>query len=461
MIHLFSSDIAAISTPRGKGGIAVIRMSGEHTVEIASRFVFLRSGKPLSEIPSHHAFLADVKTADGEVLDDAVVTVFRAPASFTGEDTVEISCHGGVLLSARILSRAIECGAVQAGPGEFTRRAFVNGKIGLSQAEAVIGKIEAKTDTGLRLWENAAQGKIKAETDRLFDQIAGIVADVYAGIDFPEEDLQTMNADEIRSAILGVKADLQKLEKSYRTGHAVCEGVETVICGKPNTGKSTLLNLLCGEDRAIVTSTAGTTRDVITETVAVGDVLLRLCDTAGIRETTDEIEKMGVDRSLSALERAELILAVFDGSRPLDEEDARLLSLLRGKTRQGCEIIAVVNKSDVGTVWEPAALGFAHTLVLSARDETAKDALTDEIERLFVEAEEDFSGATLTGERQFAAVHTALAAVDGALTALDTLGEDTAGTELESALAALGEIDGRKVDEAVVDKIFHHFCVGK
>lgn len=460
MYSIFGSVIAAISTSRGKGGIAVIRMSGDGSITIGEKFIFPKSGKPLSAVKSNYAALCDVKNADGTTLDEAVVTVFRAPHSFTGEDTVEISCHGGVLLSSRVLSRAFECGAVQAAAGEFTRRAFSSGKISLSQAEAVIGKIDAKTDSSLRLWDNAAQGRIKCETDAIYDELGEIISSAYATIDFPEEDLAPLSRDEMRTRTEKVAAHLEALAATYRTGHAVCEGVNTVICGKPNTGKSTLLNLLCGSERAIVTDIAGTTRDVISETVAAGDILLRLCDTAGIRETGDAIEKIGVDRSLSAIENAELILAVFDGSKPLDDEDRQIITLIKEKATSGCDIIAVLNKSDMGEMLSAEDVGFPHCVRISAKDETAKSTVTAEIESLYTDGEYT-ENAVLTGERQYAAVCRALELTRGALAALDTFGEDIAGSELEQAMGAIGEIDGRAVGEDVVNRIFHNFCVGK
>lgn len=460
MYSIFGSVIAAISTPRGKGGIAVIRMSGEGSIAIGEKFIFPKNGKPLSCASSNYATLCDVKNADGTTLDEAVVIVFRAPHSFTGEDTVEISCHGGVLLTSRVLSRAFECGAVQAGAGEFTRRAFSSGKLSLSQAEAVIGKIDAKTDAGLRLWDNAAQGKIKQETDAIYDELGEIVSSAYAAIDFPEEGLSPLSRDEMRARIEKISDRLAALASTYRTGHAICEGVNTVICGKPNTGKSTLLNLLCGSERAIVTDVAGTTRDVITETVAAGDILLRLCDTAGIRETDDAIELIGVERSLSAIENAELILAVFDSSRPLDDEDRRIISLIKEKARPSCDVIAILNKTDKGEVLSESDVELARSVRISAKNETAKAVVTAAIGALYTDGE--YTNETvLTGERQYGAVCRALELARGAIAALDTLGEDIAGSELELAMSAIGEIDGRAVGQDVVNRIFHNFCVGK
>ncbi len=460
MYSMFGSVIAAISTPRGKGGIAVIRMSGDGSIATGEKFIFPKSGKLLSDIKSNYAALCDIKNADGTVLDEAVVTVFRAPHSFTGEDTVEISCHGGILLSSRVLSRAFECGAVQAAAGEFTRRAFSSGKISLSQAEAVIGKIDAKTDSSLRLWENAAQGKIKRETDRLYDEMGEIISGAYATIDFPEENLSPLSRDEMRQRMETLSESLEKLAATYKTGHAVCEGINTVICGKPNTGKSTVLNLLCGSDRAIVTDVAGTTRDVITETVAAGDILLRLCDTAGIRETGDAVEKIGVERSLSAIGNAELILAVFDGSTPPDAEDMRIISLIREKAPENCDIIAVINKADKGESFPADALGFENYVRVCAKEESAKNILTGKIQSLCTDGDIG-NGPVLTGERQYGAVCRAFALTKSALAALDTLGEDIAGSELEQAMSAIGEIDGRSVGEDIVNRIFHNFCVGK
>lgn len=465
MYSLFEATIAAVSTPRGKGGIAVIRISGGDALPICEKFIRPKSGTPLSEIKANTACLAAVSAADGSLLDEAVITVYRAPKSYTGEDTVEISCHGGILLTEAVLARALECGAVPAGPGEFTRRAFSAGKLSLSEAEAVIGMIDAETRASLLLSRKNLDGGIRRKTDELYDRLKAVVSGVYAAVDFPDEDLLQMSTEEIRSELSSVVSALEGLRDSYKTGHAVCEGIRTVLAGKPNTGKSTILNLLAGKERAIVTDIAGTTRDVVSEVVTAGAVMLRLSDTAGIRSTSDAVESIGVAKSKEALAQAELILAVFDTAAPLDEEDAEVLALIRERAAQGAAVIAILNKSDLPEKSDAARLEKELGTVpvrLCAKEEQSRGTLVKIIENMFVNGDLGAEDHTvITNARQFAAVSEALAHVGDAAAALDSFGADIACTELEAAMARLGELDGRQVTADVVDSIFHRFCVGK
>ena len=469
MYSMFGSTIAAISTPRGKGGIAVIRISGDEAIDICEKFIFPKSGKKLSDIRHGSVCLADVKDEDGSLLDESVITVFRAPRSYTGENTVEISCHGGILLTESILMRTLSCGAVQAGPGEFTRRAFSAGKLSLSQAEAVIGMIDAETKAALSLSRINLDGAIRRKTDAIYDTLKTVVSGVYATIDFPDEDLSSLSDDDVQNGIISAMDALERLRRSYKTGHAVCEGIRTVIFGKPNTGKSTILNLLAEKERAIVTDIAGTTRDIISETVAAGNVTLRLSDTAGVHGTSDFVESIGVQKSIEALEEAELILAVFDLSQGLDSEDEEILKHVENRAALGIPVIAICNKSDLfdSEKTEADISRIAKTLctdpiLLCAKNETSRDALVSRIETTFESS--DFStvdNAVITNARQFAAVTEALSHVKSALETLEFLGADTACSELELAMGSLGELDGRQVTIDVVDSIFHRFCVGK
>ena len=469
MYSMFGSTIAAISTPRGKGGIAVIRISGDEAIDICEKFIFPKSGKKLSDIRHGSVCLADVKDEDGSLLDESVITVFRAPRSYTGENTVEISCHGGILLTESILMRTLSCGAVQAGPGEFTRRAFSAGKLSLSQAEAVIGMIDAETKAALSLSRINLDGAIRRKTDAIYDTLKNVVSGVYATIDFPDEDLSSLSDDDVQNGIISAMDALERLRRSYKTGHAVCEGIRTVIFGKPNTGKSTILNLLAEKERAIVTDIAGTTRDIISETVAAGNVTLRLSDTAGVHGTSDFVESIGVQKSIEALEEAELILAVFDLSQGLDSEDEEILKHVENRAALGIPVIAICNKSDLfdSEKTEADISRIAKTLgtdpiLLCAKNETSRDALVSRIETTFESS--DFStvdNAVITNARQFAAVTEALSHVKSALETLEFLGADTACSELELAMGSLGALDGRQVTIDVVDSIFHRFCVGK
>lgn len=462
MGSMFSSTIAAVSTPRGRGGIAVIRISGDEAIAICEGFVFPRV--PLSNVESRRAVLCRVCGSDGETLDEAVVTVFRAPHSYTGEDTVEISCHGSEILCGEILRRAFECGAVQAGPGEFTRRAFSAGKLSLTEAEAVIGMIDAKSESALRLSRKNLDGTLSGEIDRIYNKLIKVVGNVYAGIDFPDEDLASSTEDEMAEQTREVISMLEKLRSSYKTGHAVCEGVQTVICGKPNTGKSTLLNLLSGHDRAIVTDIAGTTRDVITDTVVIGDITLMISDTAGIHETSDEIERIGVSRSLDALKNSELVIAVFDSSRELDDEDMHVISLAKEAEESGACVLAVINKSDLNSLCSEKEIcaSFSHVIRISAKSVDDKKALSDTLNELLIGGSVDLSSdAVVTNARQHASICRALDLCKSAEAAIHTLGTDIAGSELERAMGELSQLDGRSVGIDIVDDIFHRFCVGK
>ena len=469
MYSMFGSTIAAISTPRGKGGVAVIRISGEDAISICESFVFPKSKKKLSDIRHASVCLANITDEDGELLDEALVSVFHAPHSYTGENTVEINCHGGILLTEAVLTRALSCGAVQAGPGEFTRRAFSAGKLSLSQAEAVIGMIDAQTKASLSLSRLNLGGAVRRETDAIYENIRHIVSSVYAVIDFPDEDLSSLSEDEVRSGIEKAISSLEHLRRSYKTGHAVCEGVRTVIFGKPNTGKSTILNLLAEKERAIVTDIAGTTRDVISEIVAAGNVTLRLSDTAGVHGTDDFVESIGVQKSIEALEEAELILAVFDLSRGLDAEDEEILSHVAGRAALGIPVIAICNKSDLfdseksdqDTKKIADTLG-TEPILLCAKNQNSRETLVSLIENIFESSDISAAdNAVITNARQFAAVNEALSHAQSALFSLDYLGEDTACAELELAMGKLGELDGRQVTIDIVDSIFHRFCVGK
>ena len=469
MYSMFGSTIAAISTPRGKGGVAVIRISGDEAISICEAFVFPKSKKRLSDIRHASVCLADIKDEDGGMLDEALVSVFHAPHSYTGENTVEISCHGGILLTEAILTRALSCGAVQAGPGEFTRRAFSAGKLSLSQAEAVIGMIDAQTKASLSLSRLNLGGAVRRKTDAIYENLRSVVSSVYAVIDFPDEDLSSLSEDEVRESIENAITALERLQRSYKTGHAVCEGVRTVIFGKPNTGKSTILNLLAEKERAIVTDIAGTTRDVISETVVAGNVTLRLSDTAGVHGTSDLVESIGVQRSIEALEEAELVLAVFDLSRGLDEEDEEILSHVAKRAEIGVPVIAICNKSDLfdSNKSEADTDKIAHTLgtkpiLLCAKNEDSREELVALVESIFESGDISATdSAVITNARQFAAVNEALEHAKSALFSLDYLGEDTACAELELAMGKLGELDGRQVTIDIVDSIFHRFCVGK
>lgn len=461
-----TNTIAAVSTAYGRGGIAVIRISGEEAITVAEGMFRPKSGKGLSDTASSHCVYGEILKR-GVHIDDGLCTIFRAPHSYTGEDVVEISCHGGIVLTEKVLESALECGARLARAGEFTRRAFTNGKLSLSQAEAVGMLIDAVSEEQLSLAASHGQGVVKRKSDELYERLKTVVTGVYANVDFPDEDLAELSDAEVLAEVRALEGELAALQSTYRVGRAVCEGIRTVLAGKPNTGKSSLLNRLVGRERAIVTDIAGTTRDTIEETVPCGRVMLRLCDTAGIRESSDAVEKIGVERSLQMLGEAELVLAVFDLSRELDAEDELLLDKLKNVSAVK---IAVLNKYDLEARFDRSRLAdckFAHIVEISAlstdNNTNGVDTLRELVCSLYVDGEIDYnSRAVLTNARQNASVTRALEYVRSAAAELENgFTSDTAGLDLESALSELSELDGRKVTEEIVDGIFHRFCVGK
>ena len=467
------STIAAISTPFGRGGIAVIRISGENAINVAKKMFITGCGLDLSEVEGGRAVYGRI-VSDGEQIDDGIATVFLAPRSFTGEDTVEISCHGGILLTERVLKTAFDCGAVRAEPGEFTQRAFMNGKIDLSGAEAVIGLIDAENEEKLRLCASHASGVLKKRCDGIFDRIMRLVSSVYVKLDYPEEDLAEVSDREFADTLNEIITMLSETEATYKHGKAVAEGVKTAIIGKPNTGKSSLLNALVGEEKAIVTSVAGTTRDVIEEKINAGKVTLRLFDTAGIRSSDDEVERIGIERALAKVSEAELIIAVFDTSRELTDEDREVIRIAREAISEQKPVIVVLSKSDLDAAWdENALLGAIEPCLsgsellkacsVSAKNGRGVEELKKLAEAFFCEGNINYRDvAVVANARQYSAVCEAKKAVQRALAAFESgMGADVCGLDLEAALMAIGQIDGRSVSDKVTDQIFHNFCVGK
>ena len=455
----FLSTIAAISTPRGKGGVALIRISGEEAVTVAGRCFSPKCNKNISELTPRTAYFGDI-IADGAPIDDGMLTVFRAPFSYTGEDMVEISCHGGILVTSRVLEAVFKAGAVPATAGEFTRRAFVNGKLSLTKAEAVGEILEAKSDAQLKVAAAKRRGTLSRKLEEACGTLTTLVADVYARIDYPDEDLSEIGDEEFAARAKKVCDLLTSLKNTYRAGSAIFEGVNTVICGAPNRGKSSLYNAIAGEEAAIVTEIAGTTRDVLERDLPLGKVMLHLSDTAGIHDTADTVEKIGVMRAKERLSAAELIIAVFDSSKPLDDEDNELISSLK---EENSPKIAVINKCDVNDagITLPSGL-FEHQIRMSAKEGTGLEELKNAVEQLFIDEKIDTAAdAIVTNAREFAALGEAIELISDAVTTAKMLGADTAASDLERAIAVLSELDGKAVSENVVSEIFSRFCVGK
>ena len=459
---------AAVSTALGKAGVAVIRISGPEAVSIASKVFKPAGGKTLAGIQANHAIYGSIYGADGEKIDTGIATLFLAPHSYTGEDVAEISCHGSPVGVSLILASLFACGARQALPGEFTKRAFINGKLDLTQAEAVAELLDAENSSQLKLFSAQLGGALGKRIREISNSISDMLSAVYAYIDYPDEDMSDMSDEEIIDNIISLRKDLGSLCATYSTGVAVTKGIHTVIAGTPNTGKSTFFNLLSGFDRAIVTDIAGTTRDVITESIQVSGIKLLISDTAGMHETEDTVERIGVEKSLEAFEDAELLLCVFDGSRNMEQEDCEFAKRAASKQEEK-KVIAIINKSDTaqsetfsGVVEYIRNAGFKHIVLMSAKTGEGKDDFEKAIQDFYPATETDLSGGMIIANaRQYAAVVKAAECLDNALTAMKTLTRDMAGLDLEQAMGELCEADGRKVSEQIVNNIFSRFCVGK
>jgi tRNA modification GTPase len=452
------TTVAAISTAQGEGGIGIVRISGPKALEVADKVFKAKSGKPLSALGSWRACYGRVADC-GEEIDEAVALVFRAPRSYTGEDVVEISCHGGLYLTRRVLRAVLSHGAAPAGPGEFTRRAYLNGRIGLTEAEAVMDLIGAQGRQAARAALAGHGGALHRAVEEIRGRLVGAAAHLAAWADYPEEEIPAVSPEALRGTLMQARDALLALLNRYDAGRAVLGGVETAIVGSPNVGKSTLMNLLAGCERSIVTALPGTTRDVVEETVLLGEIPLRLADTAGIRDTEDPVERIGVERARARIGSAGLVLALFDASRPLEEGDRRLLDSL-----QEVPAVAVVNKTDLPKkINEEEILNkVKHLVYISARTGEGLPALTRAVEEAVGAAELDPSAALLANERQREAAKRALSGVEEALRALSCgMTLDAVTVEIEEAAGALLELTGERVQQAVVDEVFRSFCVGK
>jgi tRNA modification GTPase len=453
------TTIAAISTPNAAGGIGMVRLSGEKAIEIADACFRGVSGRRLTALSGYTAAYGQYTEADGAVIDDGVAIVYRAPKSYTGEDIAELCCHGGLFVTQKLLRRVYALGAVPAEPGEFTRRAFENGKMDLAQAESVMKVISAQGESALKAAGNTLAGSVSKKIRAVCETLVSAAAALAAWADYPDEDIPAVEHGSLREALQRAAAALTKLIKNYDAGKAVTEGVRTVLCGKPNVGKSTLMNALSGYEKSIVTAIPGTTRDVVEETVRVGDIVLRLSDTAGIREAGDEVERIGVRIAKDKIEGADLVIAVFDGASPLTDEDRALIDLSRGK-----RCLAVVNKSDLPQTLETGEIeaAFDTVLYLSAKTDAALDTIADALSSLLGAAGLDFSQEILAGERQRRCCENALGYLNDALAALDAgLTVDAVNVDIDCAINELLTLTGQRASEAVVNEVFRSFCVGK
>ncbi len=450
--------IAAISTAQGQGGIGIIRISGKKAIEIADKVFKSVSGKSLSSMDGYRA--AYGKAVDNnEMLDEVVAIVYRAPKSFTGEDVVELCCHGGLYVTRSVLRAVLENGATLAEPGEFTKRAFLNGKMDLSEAQAVMDIISAQSRQAVRAALSNRSGALGKRIDDIKGDLVSLAGHLCAWADFPEEDIPEVTDAAITEILAKVNDEITKLLNEYEAGQTIIHGIDTVIAGRPNVGKSTLMNLLSGFDKSIVTEIPGTTRDVVEETVIVGDVTLRLCDTAGIRDTDNPVEKIGVDRAKERLSNCSLVLAVFDSSQELTEEDMTLIESLADVPS-----IAIINKTDLERKLniEEVSKKIKTLVYISAKTGEGKKELEEAVAEVTGTKGFDPCSGLLSNERQRSAAQNALTSVLEAQATLNSgFSFDAVTVCVEDAIDALLQLTGENVSDAVVDDVFHSFCVGK
>ena len=453
------STIAAIATAPGAGGIAVVRLSGPDSYAVAEQvFRPMNAAKSVRDAKGYTALFGSF-VHSGEAFDNGVALFFRAPHSYTGEDVVELSCHGGTAVARILLESCIAAGAQPAGPGEYTRRALINGKLSLTQAEAVADMINADSRQGVALANAALDGALATEIRTHQQQLTALQAHLTAWVDYPEEDVPALEDAQLTDTLTQVEQDLDRLIREYDAGAVLRQGVDCAIVGRPNAGKSTLLNLLAGFDRAIVTPVAGTTRDVVEQAVMVGDVRLNLFDTAGVRQTEDIVEAEGIRRSWKKLEEAGLVLAVFDGSQPICQEDQQLAEACRGRPA-----IALINKEDKPQQFDTTAVAdcFGKVLTVSCKDPAARRSIADAVEALLHAQTIDPHAASLANQRQLSAAIRARDAVRGAQEAVDLgFGLDAVSVCVDDALDALYGLTGENAAEAVIEQVFATFCVGK
>lgn len=459
---MISTDtIAAIATAMGNSGIGIVRISGDEAIEVADRVFKLKGGKDkLANQKSHTIHYGFVCDGD-EVIDEVLVMLMKGPRTFTAEDTVEIDCHGGMLVTRRVLEAVLKAGARLADPGEFTKRAFLNGRIDLSQAEAVIDVINAKNEYALKSSVGQLRGIVSKKIKELREQIIFEIAFIESALDDPEHISLDGYGDKLMTVVKGMEKELCKLIKSSSNGRVVSEGVKTVILGKPNAGKSSLMNVLVGEDRAIVTDIAGTTRDILEEHIYLQGISLNVVDTAGIRNTDDVVEKIGVSRAMDAAEDADLIIYVVDGSRDLDENDYQIMDFIKER-----KAVVLLNKSDleqVVSVDEIIEKSGHSVIAISAKREDGIDKLEEKIKSLFYEGEIDFNDQVMiTNVRHAQALKEAYDSVLMVERSIeDGMAEDFYSIDLMNAYEKLGLIVGESVEDDLVNEIFSKFCMGK
>lgn len=452
------STIAAISTAQGQGGIGVIRVSGENSFTIVDKIFKSVSGKKIMDIKGNTALFGHIYNNE-EVLDEAVVLKYVAPKSFTGENVVEISCHGGMYITKEVLNAVIMSGASLAEPGEFTKRAYLNGKMDLTEAESVMDIISAKSKSAARAALFVKDGALFKKSQQVKQLLLDKAAHLSAWADYPEEDIPEVTEDSIMEAIEESISILEKLLSTYDMGQVVKEGIDTVIVGRPNAGKSTLMNLLVGREKSIVTNIAGTTRDVVEDTVLVGNVMLKLSDTAGIRDTDNEIEKIGVQKTFDKINGAGLVIALFDNNEELNSEDIDLINKIKDMP-----CIAVINKIDLEDKVDKKYItnNIENVVYISAKQQDNIDELKNMIEKIAGTEDFDPSAGIIANERQRNAIRNAVNSLYEAKESLAMgMTMDAITVSLQETIDYLLELTGEKAGEEIVDSVFHNFCVGK
>ena len=452
-----SHVIAAISTGMTVSAIGILRLTGDGCAQVAGKVFKLSNGAALENAPNRKLVLGTLLDKQGRTIDSCLAVYTRGPHSYTGEDTVEIQCHGSPAVLAAGLDALYAAGAQPAKRGEFTKRAFMNGQLALTQAEAVIDLIEAETADAAANAAGQVEGVLQKKLAPIYDNLTDICSHFHAVLDYPDEDIEDFGLANYENALRGDAKTLYNLLQTYGQGRILKQGVAAAIVGKPNVGKSSLLNALAGYERVIVTEIAGTTRDTVEETVMLGSTRLRLIDTAGIRQTADKIEAMGVERSRQAVENADLVIFVCDGSQPLTEEDQEVIAFCADRENA----IALINKADLGSKVVPSDLPFMTVIHICAKTGEGLDLLADTVDMMF-EGAMPCDGSILTNPRQFDAIRRAYEALLSALKSLRLgLTPDAALTDVEAAMEAMGEVTGATVREDITSRIFERFCVGK
>lgn len=452
-----SHVIAAISTGLSVSAIGILRLTGDGCAKVAENVFTLDNGTPLSKAPNRKLMLGCLRDKGGRIIDQCMAVYTRAPHSYTGEDTVEIQCHGSPAVLTAGLEALYCAGAKPAKRGEFTKRAFMNGQLGLTQAEAVIDLIEAETADAAANAAGQVSGVLQKKLQPIYNDLVDLCSHFHAVLDYPDEDIEDFGLNRYETSLRNDAKALNALLQTYGQGRILRQGVAAAIVGKPNVGKSSLLNALAGYDRVIVTEIAGTTRDTVEETVMLGKTRLRLIDTAGIRETADTIEAMGVERSRKAMENADLVLFVCDGSQPLSKEDLAAINLCIDHENA----IALINKSDLGAAIVPSDLPFTTVISICAKTGDGLNLLADTVDMMF-EGQSPCDGSVLTNTRQYDAIRRAHNAMQAALKGLKAgLTPDAVLTDVEAAMEAMGEVTGATIREDITARIFERFCVGK